>query len=128
VRAAADDVIAVGVKGYAPVQVATRFEGADFLAGLRVPDLQGAVVAATEDSPAVGAEAHAPNTGSVSVQAMERFRFALNIPYLYRSVVAAADNAFAVGAKGHTQDRACVPPECARFLVGLRVPDFQGPV
>src|SRR5262249_17913342 len=83
-----------------------------------------AVIAAAEDTVAVGTEGHAVHSVRVPLEGEDLLAL-LHVPHLQRAVMAAADKALAVGAEGHAPHRARVPLEGGELLARLRVPHLQ---
>src|SRR5690349_11066924 len=100
----------------------------EFLAGLRIPNLQVTKIPAGETL-AVWAEDHASvRTGGIPFEHPE-FLASLGIPHLHiRGLFGDATEsrqAFAVRAEGHTVHSRVVPLEGEEFLAGLRIPHFH---
>src|SRR5207302_75919 len=112
-------------------------EGKEFLAGLRIPDLELFSIrmanceAATTQNPlsaaatgqalAVGAKDHARDFARMPLQSSD-FLARLGIPHLHRSVPISAGQAFAVRAEGNVADMVGVPFEVEEFLTSLGIP------
>src|SRR5262245_26955827 len=100
------------------------FEGADQLAGGRVPQFERLVGAPGEQARAVGRECHREDCGGMSLEAANQLACA-GVPKFQRVIPAAGEGARAVGRERHRFDLLGMPAEGAEQPARGGVPKFQ---